>query len=212
MNEFGHSDVARDAAASASQASLPPKQVHLSNGVILNIRQVAPLLIRRAAANVPKPKIPVVWLEEKGREEPNPYHPDYLAAMAEYQELVSEAGLNAMLLTGTSPASLPDGMSGPDDNGWTEELEALDIAIPTSKPGRYLAWLQFVALKSLADFYSVGEAVGKASGLSEEDVQTAIESFRSDQGRGTDNGSADPVSPINGDQLQTASSRNGARD
>ena len=176
--------VAQAAFDAAVRASDPPtltnNRVTLSNGVVLGVRPVPPLAIRQAVLNVPKPPVPVTFLEDKGREEENPNDPEYLEALAAYRDATGQAALNVLLLMGTKLESLPEGLCGPDGDEWLGDLEFLGLTIDKENPrARYLAWLQFYAIPSNADITRALEGPAKAAGVAEGDVAAAIESFRS---------------------------------
>jgi hypothetical protein len=188
-------------AASTPAGIAVPERVKLSNGIELKIRKVPPLLLTRAQEQIAVPKVPESYIEAKGETEENPNHPDYLKAVEEYNNAVNMAALNAMLLTGTSFADAPEGIDKPEDSGWAETLDALGIPVPTSTPGRYLAWLRYYALEDPMDMLEVMTAVGRVTGIAEADVLKAVEAFRSGEGRGaTSRGPADEGA-AHGDQL-----------
>lgn len=199
-------------AAAVSDDLKPPTSVTLSNGIELKIRKVPPLLLTRAQEQIEVPKVPESYIESKGEVEENPNHPEYIAAVQHYNEAVNMAALNAMLLTGTSFASAPDGLDKPGDSGWAETIEALGIPIPASTPGRYLAWLRYYALEDPMDMLQVMEAVGRVTGISEADVLKAVESFRSGEGRRAAPGGTADEGPAHGDQLPAESGGAGPGD
>jgi hypothetical protein len=153
--------------------------VLLSSGIVLKVRPVPPLAIRQAVMNVERPRVPIVFIEEKGREEENPDDPGYRDALVEYRIATGMAAMKALLVLGTQVESLPDGLSGPEDDGWLEELQDAGLDIEASSPrARYLAWLQFYALKTNEDLAAAMDGPRKASGITEEDVALAVQSFR----------------------------------
>lgn len=164
----------------------PPGCVTLSNGIVLKIKSVPPLLIRRALMQLRKPEPPTVFLEEKGRDEPNPNDPRYLDALDQWIEAQNTAALNVMLLCGTAVESVPDDVPAHTSDDWIEKLAALDITVNVSnQAARYLTWLQTVACESSEDLQLLGSAVGRSSGLMEGDVNRAVDSFRGGPVRGT---------------------------
>lgn len=183
-------EVAIQAAESAIAADQGPKdRFELSNGVVIKLKPVPILLLQQASQSVPRPKVPIVMNPNKDREEENPNHPDYLEAIRQYQADSERAILNTLLLLGTSVESVPDGFSGPDDSEWIERLEMLDEINPAaaqrlappanaSKGRRYIAWLERHAMVTLDDFVKLGVTVGRLSGVREEDLLGAIDSFR----------------------------------
>lgn len=167
-----------------------PDRVELSNGIVLKLRRVAPLVVREATVRVEKPRPPTVYREDKQREEENPADPDYLEAMEAYDEKTSKAAIDAILLLGTEPVEIPEGVSKPEDSDWVEVLDYLGITLNLEDPRtRYLAWLRFYAMASADD---IEKAIGGPmllSGVSESEVRESLDSFRSDGERGTNSDS-----------------------
>lgn len=156
-----------------------PKEVTLSSGVRLLVKPVTPYLIQEAMARIPRPVVPKVMLEEKGREEENPDDPQYAEALEEYNRKTQEVGANVMLGAGTSLLSVPEDMVGPEDDSWLELLEFVGVPAEFTGPRyRYLAWLKYYALMSVSDLQLASGAVASLTGVSEEEVASAVESFR----------------------------------
>ncbi len=162
--------------------------VTLQNGVVLAVKSVPPLLIRKAVGKIKRPVVPKADVG-KGREEENPGDPEYSAAMDEYAQQTFDAGANVMLAAGTKLLSVPEGIDKPEDASWLEVLEAAgfepDLKNATS---RYLSWLSYYAITSERDVVDVVMAVTKLSGVPESEVAKAVETFRSGEARGADNG------------------------
>lgn len=160
--------------------------VTLSTGVVLEGLRVSPWLLAEQQSKLKEPKVPKVFIEAKGREEENPNDPTYLAEVEEYYAKQREAGINAALWMGTRLATVPDGMSRPEANEWVEQVEALGIEVPKVKPGRYVAWLKYIAAVSREDMAQITRLGYLAMGTTEEAVAVAMESFRSDEAGGVD--------------------------
>jgi len=163
------------------------KELKLNTGVVIGLKAVAPLILRDATSRLKEPKVPVQHIESKGRSEENPMHPDYLAAMEEYQATRAEIVENTLLLFGTEIVSLPQGFSGPDDDGWIEAFEAVGIEISTNPKARYIQWIRLHAMGGqVEDMTIFTQELGREMGVTEEDVAVAAESFRGDEKRGSD--------------------------
>lgn len=173
---------AADVAEEAEQG--PPSEVELSSGVRLKVRAVSPTLIRKAASRLPRPKPPVVRIPmgEDGqdvREEENPDHPDYLAALQQWSIDTYMLGADVMLLGGTEVLYVPEGMHRPEDDDWIELAEFFDVPVERERPkARYLAWLNLYALDSVQDTAKAVNAVATLSGITEEEVNAAMASFQ----------------------------------
>lgn len=161
-----------------------PREIRLSSGVVLHLRPVPPFLVRKVASKIERPKVPVVDMPEKGRKEENPSDPDYEAALEEYEEKTFDAGFNLMLARGVDIVSVPEGMSGVDDEGWIEELKDFDIDLEVSSPSaRKISWLRLCALTTTIDVMNVSQGLSRLTGMGEEEVESAVSSFRNRETR-----------------------------
>ena len=154
--------------------------ITLSSGVVLQLRRVGYWIVYEASRRLKRPKVPVQFIDDKGREEENPAHPDYVQAMQDYNDRMTEVILNANIWFGTRLISKPVDMLGPED-AWGEEFAFLGIEVPESKQDRYAQWVKLVACGgSAAEFTKITQAIGQLNSVAEEDVTAAAESFRSD--------------------------------
>lgn len=212
---------ARDAAEEALMDELraaadPAGTVKLSSGLVLKIKPPPQHLVRAARERVPRPEIPVVFIEEKGRDEPNPNHPDYLEAMAQYEVAQQLAAGDVALLHGTAPdlATLPPDMHPPDSDEWIDGValmgideKQLDVSTPTR---RYWAWLRFHALRTDEDIAVATYAPMMLNRLNEEDVALAVASFRRTRRDGSNRGLRAVVQGLDGDQVREGPAPAGA--
>lgn len=182
------------AAAEAYTAESRIDRITLTNGIVLSLNMVAPLLISDAARRIPKPPVPMIYSEEKDREEENPTHPDYLAALIQWQGQRDEAGLSVALIMGSAVSHVPDGLYGPDDDGWIDAIDASYQAIDMEPPAidrdrpksRYLSWLRLYALPTEEDIVRISKILTSSVAVSEEDVREAVDSFRRRVGQRAD--------------------------
>ena len=189
------------AGAVAEQETPLPTEVTLSSGVRLRCKAVPPFLARKAISRIPRPQPPVVFLEDKGRQEENPNDPDYLTRLTEWQNMIYEVGTDVLLVAGTSIIDVPTGIYLPEDDGWLSLVEFLGVKIDVSNShSRYLHWLTCYALETPDDLAKVVTAVGSLTGVSEEEVEAAVKTFRGGEARGTDNG-VPSETPTNGNLL-----------
>lgn len=200
-------------AATTAPISKIERRITLASGITFELRPVAGLLIRQAVANIPKPKPPMHIDEARGgRETPNFDHPEYLAAVDIYNAATENAAMDVMLLRGTKLIEpLPDGIEGPQGNDWIEELDFLGVAVPDTRLGRYLAWLKYAVFSDPDELIRATRSIARMSGLSEEDVIEAMDSFRSDAQRDGNNG-ATPANALNGTGLRADAAGAGAGD
>lgn len=153
----------------------------LSSGVVVGLTRVSPMIFQEIDAKFPMPKIPKVFDEGRGRDLENPMHPDYLAEVERVKEAKAMAALDAVAVLGTYLISVPDGLDGPDSEGWIEKMEFLgyDQKMIDRRLTRYLSWLKSIGAPDVEeDWNRLSIAVLRKSGVTEEDVQKAIASFR----------------------------------
>lgn len=185
-----------------------PSEVTLSNGITLKCQPVPPLTLRYAASSIPRPKPPVIFREDKGREEENPEHPDYKAELALWEQKQQDLSMFIMLAVGTRVESIPKEMSQPQDDDWIEPLEAAGIEMSlNTEPARYLSWLRFYALSNVKDLETIIKTVARHIGVTEEDVAAAAETFPSSEERGVDTEPATPEPGDDRDNVQRPRSR-----
>lgn len=206
---------ALEAAVEAVEVAAQPlvTEITLDNGVVLKLKPVPPFLVRQAAINLKQPKPPVIDVGKgEGREEENPNDPDYLEKLDTYNAEVIVASTNAMLLAGTEILSVPDGMWSPDDDGWLDLVDYLDIEVDReNRLARYLAWLRFYALSGPSITRILAE-LRKSIGATEEEVDSAAASFRNRAARRAAK-RVSPEAPRDGDNVPKtpARSRTGGR-
>lgn len=214
--EEAAASISADALAAAArtiaafQSEGMPHEVTLSSGVVLGLRPVPPFALQEALRQIRAP-VPPLWMnEDKGRQEENPSDPDYLAAVDRYVETRLETIANVTMALGTDLKSVPDGMPGPDDDVWIEEMEvaAPAVSIPRTPPrARYVAWLRFRAMPRTNDIAVVAALPLLLAGISEGEVAAAMASFPRDEERGGDPEPPAGGNGANGDRIRSAGSR-----
>jgi len=153
--------------------------IHLSTAVVLKPKKVSPFAFQAVAARFKDPKVPEFYNENKGRNEPNPMHPDYLQAVTDVEIARSMATIDATIALGTTLVSVPQGFPNPDDDDWLDDLEAAEIIIDRSnKRLRYRTWVKFVAAPSVQDVQTIISKVLKNIGVTDEEVAKATASFQ----------------------------------
>jgi hypothetical protein len=157
--------------------------VTLSTGVVLKVRPVSQFVLYANANRVRRPKVPVVYIESKDREEENPMHPDYLDAMERYEEERAEAVADALLGLGSELVDVPKGFDRPEDTGWSEQLEAIGLEVPQSGMKRYLRWVRLWAIKTPEDMVALTQRITQLTATPEEAVAEVAESFRNPKER-----------------------------
>jgi len=158
--------------------------VTLSTGVQARFVSVAASLIDKVTSRIVDPDIPRQFIEKKGREEENPFDPDYIKTIRENEVKRNKVALDTLILFGVD---LVDGV--PEDSLWMPKLKYLEKLghIDLSEYDledeyeREFVYKQFIAVGS----DDIVEVL-RRSGISEEDIAQAAKSFRSDEERNAD--------------------------
>jgi len=95
--------------------------VTLSTGVVVRLKPVSSLLVEQMKAAIKMPKVPVVWIEAKEREEENPNDPAYIEEVQEVERKRADAIFDALCTFGVE---LVDGL--PEDDSWIRKLKFLE--------------------------------------------------------------------------------------
>jgi hypothetical protein len=158
-------------------------------GVMIRIVPVAAHLLDEVMHEVKDPEIPVQYIEEKSRDEPNPFDKQYLKDLAEAEHARGIAASDTLILFGVE---LFDGM--PEDDTWLKKLKWLEKKGKFDLSGYDLddeMDLEFVYKK----YYVVSARdipiVGTVSGMSEEEIERAMRGFSGDEGEEPDSESED---------------------
>jgi len=101
------------------------KEITASTGVRIRVKAVATMLLSSVAQKISMPEIPVWHNENKGRDEPNPNDPRYLAAVQQTEELRGLATIDAMVMFGVE---LVDPL--PEDDRWIRQLRMIGQDVP----------------------------------------------------------------------------------
>lgn len=137
----------------------------LSTGVRVRIKPVPPALVNDVMLRVKVPQVPEVWNEKKGRGEPNPLDPGYVAALARYEQERGAAALDAVSMFGLE---LVDGL--PDDDTWLVKLRMLGIEVDDNPVAREFYYKKYIALGNDLD------QLQQLMGVTPEDVAQAKKS------------------------------------
>ena len=188
------------------------EQLELSSGVVLNMWHGSPLAIDTVTQSMkltdPVPVPPMVYSEDKNREEPNDNDPDYKAAIAEWNARLSIRLFTVLLATSSSVKEVPDGMIAHDSPEFIEIMEMSGIVPRLTSIGLYVQWITILAAKK-DDQELLGTHLLRLAGLSESDIAEAEATFRSVSESDADQ---EPLSNVNGrdrDRVQDTHSRAG---
>ncbi len=156
----------------------------LQNGIKLQLKKPSAVAARgiktRLFQDDPEPTPPMQYIEEKGREEPNPSDPRYRAEHIEWTARTGMKVTDVVLLTGTSVKHVPDDVFSENNSKFNEWLEVLGLGLPAdaSDHARYLAWLKYYAATD-EEFQDISLQLIKMTGVTEEHILEAEEAFRS---------------------------------
>ena len=168
-----------EAAEAAKKAALDGRGVvTMSTGVVFSVRPVPRQFLYEIVSQFEPPKVPMYFNKNKGVEEPNPADPDYIEAAERYLLEVNAAQTDAAFLRGTAVIEKPDDIPGPDDQDWIDEMKILGYPMVESPRARYLAWIKGMAAPKNSDISDLLGELGRLTGVSEEDVDDAVERFR----------------------------------
>lgn len=185
----------------------------LSNGIVLEFTHVPPQAVRRAMSAVKEPEVPTFHNDQKDRDEPNPMDPDYLRDLQTWIAATAEAGQAVAFMLGVKVLSVPEDMLDVDDGEWIEEVEEVwkitcpddNLMVPVSSPKeRLLSWLRYYAITSDIDTYVTTSICMQRIGLTEEEVQAAVASFRSAEVRAADTVAIAAAGSVDGDHVPPA--------
>ncbi len=181
----------------------------LSNGVKVRLRKMSPILLAQVATQVGQgePKVPMLYNEDKEREEDNPLDPDYIA---DHDRWAAGRGIRLMraLVGGaTSLEHSPDDVMGHDSDEFAQFLELMEIPLSPSAQGRYTQWVMYVGIQDQEQMADFSATLMRMAGAREEDVAEAQALFRGDEERTADNG----ASPVGNRRDRRAVQRSAAR-
>jgi hypothetical protein len=151
--------------------------VTLSTGIRARLHPVSAALMSDVTARVKDPEVPTWFNEKKGRDERNPNDPAYRDALQQAQQKRGNVAMDAMAMFGVE---LVDGL--PENNGWVTKLRLLGITFDFNDPVE----CEFYYKKHIALGNEDWAKVGQLSGISQEDIARAEQSFRGDEGEDTD--------------------------
>lgn len=158
--------------------------VTLSTGYRAIIKPVSARLMQAVMAKFPEPQVPIVYNEERGRKEEDPFNDEYRARLSEIIQQKAAASLDTMAMFGIE---LVDPI--PDDSTWLAKLRLFDqlglldlteydLEDETTKE---FLFKRYIALGN-ADLVKIS----MLSGIRSADIKAAEETFQGSTGRGTD--------------------------
>lgn len=157
-----------------------------SNGIKFSLRKVSPFIIQQINLDMVAPKPPSVYNADKERDEENPDDPDYADQLQRFNIEKSMVAIDTYFAFGTKVIELPDDLEPANSEDWSEFLIDRGFNISPKGSSRYVAWLRYYALVDTDDLNGLFEACIRMSGhATEVQVQQSQDSFRSDEGGGS---------------------------
>ncbi len=165
-----------------------PTEITLENGAVLRIRKPATMLLSNVMLQLQKtdpiPEPPMVFIEDKGRDEENPNDPAYKAAMLQWNANSVVRMFNALSVASLSIKDL-NGTYDPEGEEFADFLEAVMIDRASGKAGRFLQWLNSYALVK-SEARQLTHWMMRLAGVGEEDVAEATKFLEGDTQRSAD--------------------------
>lgn len=171
----------------AQEEKKAPDFFTTSMGYKIEINPIPPFLMDKATQGVVYPEKPMYEVETAGGE--IEYHPHdettlandadraiwdaYQSALTAAQEQENEGMMRIMLLKGIGVE-----MQGEAFEDWLEEQEFLGIEVPKGKSARKVHYIESEILGNNDDIAEIMTRIVAASGVSQEVVDSAKESFR----------------------------------
>lgn len=191
------------AALVADRALVDADELLLSSGVLLRFKSIPPFAIRQVDLAVPMPEMPTYRNPNTDRDEPNPQHPAYLAAIAARDEQIYLAAVKVCLIMGVDIASVEGDTHTLESDGWLDELTTAGVEVDVSSPAkRKLAYLQLYAMRTPADIARVTVMAIARAGLTEQEIATTLATFLRVPGRGPDRDGAGVGDGAHGDPVR----------
>jgi hypothetical protein len=148
-----------------------------SNNIKFRLKKVSRMVVADAGRKLKNPRIPIVMNEDKGREEENPNHPDYVAELEDVNYRRGMLAVEVYLALGTEVIERPADICSYEAEEWAQDLGLFGLEIPQSGKARYVAWLKYHALND-DDMTALTLAAMRFGGATlEEDVEEAQAGF-----------------------------------
>lgn len=166
--------------------------VTLSNGIVFRVSEVPQTAFIDLRNSFPEPTPPIFFNEDYGREEPNVNDPRYLAEYSDWEISLSSGMIDIQLIFGAEVVSVPKGMLTYDDPKFADKLRVILGAMGWSRQDvkelgdteKFLLWIKYYAARGSisggneSDLGKLLIAIGRTSGVPEEDVRQAVDNFQ----------------------------------
>lgn len=153
-------------------------KVTFANGAKATLRPVSPYTIQAVETSIPRPAPPMQEVDHADgtkHREPNPAHPEHIAALQARRLLILERQQNIMLKLGIQIEMTPKAKK----EVAAFRAVASEIGIPLEDDDK-LVYLKHICLTDAATIRDVIQRIGRASAPAEEVVAEAAASFKSE--------------------------------
>lgn len=192
VTKSGLKAVAESAEKTKSRDENIPKDdtVEMSNGIVFRVTEVPQAAFVDLRGSFPEPTPPTFYNKDIGREETNVNDPRYKAQLADWEIAISSGMIDIQIIFGAEVLSIPKGMMTHDDEKFLDRLRVILGRMGWSKQEvkelgdteKFLMWVKYYAatgsIGGSSDFNKLLLAIGRTSGVPEEDVQTAVNNFQ----------------------------------
>ena len=155
-------------------------KIAVSTGVVFKIGKIPLMVFDAINAQMSKkePQVPMVYIQDKDREEYNDADPKYLMAIKKHDEELKRKLMDAVFVYGLSVEKVPDTVEKLEDESWVDKERMVGIEFdPGEKNSRFLSWVKYVACMDPKDYTDLFLACARTFGVTEEDVAMAATSF-----------------------------------
>lgn len=148
------------------------------DGVEVTLSPVGSYVVREAQLKIPKPKVPLAPHpndpNDPTKSIENPNDPKYLAALDEYDAEMERVSVDAMTVFGIEIDHVPN------PEKWLKKLKFMELVSEEelARASEDQEYLEFIYKRYFVATAEVLMRIASMSGLRQEDIQTAVDSFR----------------------------------
>lgn len=152
----------------------------LSTGVVIEPLDISKQTVSDLMAQVEAPTPPMYDPGEKGKPQPHYDAPSYKKAFAAYEARVSKLIFDYVLIRGLEIISVPEALEPVDSDDWLEEMMYVMGRTKVSPIERRLMWFREIAAPTEEDTMLLMYIISRDAFVSEEGVNDALASLKSD--------------------------------
>lgn len=158
----------------------PSNLIVLSNGTVMEAKNVPPLLAQRIEAKFKYPPVPKTYNEDKDRYEENPLDPAYIQQCEEIEAEKNLALVDLLVGLGTRIVEVGAAAEPFESLDWRESVAFyLGEELPKSEKVLYLYWVKYVLIAENNDLQVIARKVAAKMGVPETAVGDALTELKS---------------------------------